>query len=450
VVGPLSNSHPIHVRSASAARELSHLLPPGALGSADGSLTINGRKVCLYEYGDQSVRYFSPSLNGVEFAYAEDDSWADFVHREDRDWLLDLHESAVTSGSGYEAMFRYVLPDGDPVWVVDRQEPTNEVDSARWSGISLDVTDLVTLDHPSTGTSTVIKLQVLCLPDPVNRRRPASEISSVPETASAFPVGEQAWRLWAKLLPERPTGSIVVTPEPVDSAEPTYLICWTPLEVDSPQQMWAMAIADLTDHLSANHARRVQLREIARMSGAAEFRLSPGGRARVAREWLARVSSEIVSYSDLLDLARPSEVHRLRSKRRVAMQTGEGYCIVLHCMLDGAERRVVEVGMPDANADQWDCLLFVLRDDEDPGLLRQVRELAERSSRDAEAQLLHGLMRKQTQQRLMQLLVRLSGHETHVRRKLKILEGWGDRALLPRQFSHPLRDNLVARPRNDA
>ena len=163
-----------------------HLLAPGALGVLDRQLTVNGRGVCLYEYTGDVVRYFSPSLGGASVPVGSGtDAWREFIHADDRDWLLNLHHNAVDDGLGYEALFRFANPGAPPVWVVDRQERTDALADRAWRGISLDVTDLLTPSASRRGIETPLPLAVYCL----SRRESATvhpTIASDP-TWSPFP-----------------------------------------------------------------------------------------------------------------------------------------------------------------------------------------------------------------------------------------------------------------------
>ena len=116
----------------------------------------------------------------------------------------------------------------------------------------------------------------------------------------------------------------------------------------------------------------------------------------------------------------------------------ESYCAVLNCNLGSRQVRLVEIGLPNAEGTEWDCLLVALEDRDATAQLRLLREVAEASQRDPQGQLLRALLNDTTQSRVLELLLRVDGHETHVRRKLAMLGEIDDPVQLARAFSHAL------------
>src|SRR3954469_14651613 len=110
-------------------------------------------------------------------------------------------------------------------------------------------------------------------------------------------------------------------------------------------------------------------------AGGASFRLPPGGRARVRREWLHRLDPHLASYSDLLDRPPAAQGRPLRSARRRALEALEGYRFALSVKLAGRVAELVEAGLPDATGAVVDCVLIPLAqaaDREVPGELRSL------------------------------------------------------------------------------
>ena len=435
----MKKTHPINFSTRPQLGELRHLLAPGALGVLDGRLTVNRRSVCLYEVGPSSVHYFSPSISGVLPSSPEADAWSDVVHRDDRERVLRIHSAAVAAGTGYEIMFRYSVLDGPARWVVDRQERIGGVDGRLARGISVDVTDLVL---PATQAQrpapTPLPVEVLCIRRPGPRMpSDASTSGSAPEGLSALPLAGEAYEAWLDTLRDKPHGSIVIPVADGQRDRSPMLVSWAPLGADASFQLVALAVAGIGSHLARSRAQLDHLRELARTFGGTLLHLTPGGRTRVRREWLTSLNPAIESYSQLLERAQPREVQQLRAARRSAMEGLESYCAVLSCDLGSRMARLVEIGLPDAQGTEWDCLLVAL-DDSAGGQLRQLRSVALEYQRDPRGQLLRALLNEQSQSRVLDLLLRVDAHEAHVRRRVAMLGEARDPVELATSFSHTL------------
>jgi hypothetical protein len=397
-------------------------------------LAVNGRAVSLYEIGTESVHYFSPSLSGA-LPSPQTHAWAEAVHREDRDWLLGLHQQALEAGKGYEVMFRYSLPDGRLLWVVDRQEKLEGVEGRRASGISIDVTDLVT-STPKGKVPAPLSMEVLIVAHPRSERSATSDLAVAGR--SALPFGSEAYAAWVDMVGDRASGSLILPRNDGERWDAPLLISWAPLGDGRPHQLLALAVARVGAHLTTSRARRNHLAELASSFKGTLLHLTPGGRARVRREWLTQLDPLLESYSDLLDRSHPREVQQLRAARRSAMEGLESYCAVLSCDLGSRQTRLVEIGLPNAAGTEWDCLLVALDEHDATNQLRVLREAAEESQRDPRGQLLRVLLNDETQSRVLELLLRVDGHEAHIRRKLAMLGDMGDPVQLARGFSHAL------------
>ena len=119
------------------------------------------------------------------------------------------------------------------------------------------------------------------------------------------------------------------------------------------------------------------------------------------------------------------------------MEGLESYCAVLSCNLGSRMARLVEIGLPNAQGTEWDCLLVAL-DDGAGSQLRHLRSIALEYQRDARGQLLRALLNEQTQSRVLDLLLRVDAHEAHVRRRLAMLGETRDPVRLAATFSHTL------------
>jgi hypothetical protein len=434
----VKKTHPINFSIRPQLGDRRHLLAPGALGVLDGRLTVNGRSVCLYEIGTSSVYYFSPSISGI-LPVPDRQAWADAIHRDDRDRVLRLHSAALAAGKGYEVMFRYSVPDGPALWVVDRQETVDDVDGRRASGISIDVTDLVLpVSQARRPVHTPLSLEVLCVQRPESSTSTATSIHGHDSDGrSVLPLAGDAYEAWAETLSDKTNGSIIIRGDEGPRERSPMLVSWAPLGAGSSPQLVALAVANIGAHLATSRGQLEHLRGLARSFGGTLLHLAPGGRARVRREWLTKLNPAIESYSDLLERAQPKEVHQLRAARRAAMEGLESYCAVLSCDLGSRMSRLVEVGLPNAQGTEWECLLVAL-DDDATTQLRQLRSVAMEHQRDARGRLLRALLNEQTQGRVLELLLRVDGHEAHVRRRLAMLGEVRDPVELAARFSHIL------------
>ena len=275
---PVKRTHRINFAMSPQPGEMRYLLSPGALGVRGGQLTVNGRAVCLYEIGTDSVHYFSPSLSGA-LPSSEVALWADLLHRDDREWVLQVHKLAIAAGKGIELMFRYALRDGRVLWVVDRQEVLKDVDDRQASGISIDVTDLV-LPVPRPRTApTPLPIEVLIVPHPgATRSGPSATAEPTGRGHGTLPLGAEALSAWLDELNTRSSGSLVTSGDRRRGASPV-LLSWAPLGEGIPQQLVALAIADIGEHLNASRAQHDRLRQLARSLGGTDAAPRPRGRA---------------------------------------------------------------------------------------------------------------------------------------------------------------------------
>jgi hypothetical protein len=438
---PGESEAPTSAPSNPPTLEARHLLAPGSLGVLGRQLAINGRRVCLYEYGDDAVRYFSPSLSGASVPVGSGtDAWAEFLHGDDRRWLLDLHRRAVADGLGYEALFRFVRPDAPAMWVVDRQERIGTRARRAWGGVSLEVTDLVVATPPRTDQRSAIPLAIYCVSrrDPTRPRQ--SGTSGLRSDLLGLPLAGAEIDALLTALDERAIGTTSVLRATQGDRGHESLFSWMPFGDDASTPLIALAVADVSEHRARSIAHRRHLHALANAGGGASFRLVPGGRARVRREWLERLDPQIGSYSDLLGRAPRAEVRQLRAARRLALQCLEGYCVTLRLDLGGRIRRVVEAGLPDASGDAWDCALIPLDRATGDAQLMELAQSVQAVRLDPAAQLLRCLGHEQTVADAMALLVRVGPHEAHVRRRLSMVRGDDDPGTLARRYSHPLAE----------
>jgi hypothetical protein len=421
---------------------------------AGRQLTVNGRGVCLYEYGAEhgsdAVRYFSPSLSGVVVPVdgstgSTARTWTEFVHPDDKPWLLRLHDSAVADGLGYEALFRFARPGRRPVWVVDRQERTGELAERTWRGISLEVTDLVapselsgklSNDRVDHAPPAPVPLQICCVSPPgdgdtADRRDGDAGLVGLPLRAAEV----EALR---GPLRERPSGAITVERVASDGDKRSTLLGWAPLGVAPAERLRSLVIADITGQAEATDLRHRRLHALAHDGAGVGFRLVPGGRARIPREWLRQVDPQLSSYSDLLNRVRRAEVRRLRTARRIALANLEGYCATLTVDLGGHTQPFVEAGLPDIAGAEWECVLLPLPSSRAGRLLDEVTALARAVHLDPWAQLLRSLGNEATVADALALLVRVGAHEAHVRRRLTMVVGDRDPGALAERYSHSL------------
>jgi hypothetical protein len=442
VVAPGESETPTSAPSVPPASEPRHLLAPGSLGVLGQQLAVNGRPVCLYEYGNDAVRYFSPSLSGASVPVGSGtDTWAEFLHADDKGWLLDLHRRAVAHGLGYEALFRFVKPGAPALWVVDRQERIGTRAHRAWGGVSLEVTDLLVPMPAGTVQPSPISLAIYCVSRRDTARRPKddgtaglrSDLVGLPLTAADIDAVLVA-------LDERAAGTTTVQQTTRGGRRRDSLFSWAPFGDDATSPLIALAVADVSEHIAASSARRRRLHALAHAAGGANFRLVPGGRARVRREWLQQLDPQIGSYSDLLDRAQRAQVRQQRAARRTAMQCLEGYCVTLTLDLGGRTMRVVEAGLPDASGDTWDCVLVPLASATADAQLKELAQLTQAVRLDPAAQLLRSLGHGQTVAEAMALLVRVGPHEAHVRRRLSMVRGDADPGTLARRYSHTLAE----------
>ena len=433
-----------------ALNEPRHLLAPGTLGVSGQQLTVNGRRVCLYEYGDDGVRYFSPSLSGASIPVGSGtDTWTELVHADDRGWLLDLHRRSVADGLGYEALFRFAKPGSPGLWVVDRQERIDTRAHLAWRGISLDVTDLVAPSRSGAGrpgaalTSAVpLGIYFVSRGDAVGRVQAGTGGVSGADLVG-LPLAMRETDALLAALDERQTGAISVEQTTPAGRKHTTGLSWAPLGDDPSTPLISLAVADITEHVAATEARRRRLHTLAHARRGASFRLVPGGRARVRRDWLREVAPQLTSYSDLLDRAGGAQARHLRTARRTALECLEGYCVTLTLALGDGAQQFVEAGLPDASGAAWDCVLLPLSADGADEALDELSRLARTVRLDPAAQLLRSLGNESTVPRLLALLARVGAHEAHVRRRLSMAWGAGDPGLLAQRYSHPLAGPAV-------
>jgi hypothetical protein len=427
-----------------------HLLAPGALGVSGHQLTVNGRRVCLYEYGDDAVRYFCPSLSGASVPVGSGtDTWSDFVHPGDRHWLLKLHRDAVANGLGYEALFRFSGAGTPDLWVVDRQERIDALAQLAWRGISLEVTDLVApprldAERPEAAKASPVPLEVHCLtrPEIGSRARVGTRGGSWPDLGR-LPLSADETDALLAALDEHASGTITVQRTATGGRRHATLLSWAPFGDDPASTLVSLAVADITELVAATDVGRGRLRTLAHAYGGARFQLTPGGRARVRREWLQQVDPQLASYSDFLARADGAQVRHLRSARRTALECLEGYCVTLTLDLGGRRQRFVEAGLPEASGDEWDCVLVPLTGDQADPVLDTLSRLARAVRLDPSAQLLRSLGHDSTVPDVLALLVRVGAHEAHVRRRLSMVRGDGDPGLLAQRYSHSLARSVA-------
>jgi hypothetical protein len=440
------------VHSVSAADEPRQLLALGALGVAGRQLTVNGRRVCLYEYGGErdsdAVRYFAPSLSGVVVPVdvstgspAQD--WTEFVHPDDKPWLLGLHHRAVADGLGYEALFRFAEPGRRAVWVVDRQERTDVLAELAWRGISLEVTDLVApLDHRDRTDQpepVPVDLQIYCVSRPATGRGTRSGDGPT----GLLPLATAESEALREAVRAHRSGAIHVESAVADGTHRSTLLAWAPFGADPDDSLISLAVADRTDHTAATDARRRRLHAISAAAEGTGFHLVRGGRVRVPRDWLTRVDPRLASYSDLLDRAPGADVRRLRTARRRAFHGLEAYCETLSVDLGARIATFVEVGLPDDAGSAWDCALVPLPSTAAEHVLCELSDLARSARLDPRPQLLRSLGNASTVSDVLALLVRVGSHEAHVRRRLSMVVGDRDPGVLAEQYSHALAETAA-------
>jgi hypothetical protein len=368
------------------------------------------------------------------------DTWAEFLHDDDKAWLLDLHRRAVAHGLGYEALFRFVEPGASPVWVVDRQERIGARAQRAWGGVSLEVTNLLVPVPAGSARPAPIALAIYCVSRRDTRRRPNDDgAAGLRSDLVGLPLRAADIDALLVAVDERAVGTTTVQQTTPSGRRRDSLFSWTPLG-DATSPLTALAVADVSEHLAASGARRRHLHALAHAAGGANFRLVQGGRARVRREWLVQLDPQIASYSDLLDRAQRAEVRQQRAARRTAMQSLEGYCVTLTLDLGGRTRRVAEAGLPDASGDAWDCVLVPLGRATADAQLKELHQLTQAVRLDPVAQLLRSLGHAETVADVMALLVRVGPHEAHVRRRLSMVRGDADPGTLARRYSHMLAD----------
>jgi hypothetical protein len=444
---PQESEPPTSHTTDSSAAEPRHLLAPGSLGVLSHQLTVNGRGVCLYEHSGDSVRYFSPSLSGASVPIESGtNAWQNFVHVDDQPWLLDLHRNAVADGLGYEALFRFSAPTSGVVWVVDRQERVGAGDPITWRGISLDVTDLLVPVPPPSRRPSPIQLAVYCVSRGTSVRSRGRAGGSAPELdLAALPLSDQAAALLGSAIADDTTGTITVSHSTSRGDQRSTLLAWAPFDADPAAPLIAVAIADVSRHVAATETRRRRLHTLAQVGRGASFRLAPGGRARVRREWLRDLDPRLLSYSDLLDRAPGRQIRQLRAARRTALEALEGYCVTLTVTLGGRARQLVEAGLPDATGAIVECALIPFDDAANGELRAELTNLVQGLRLDPAAQLLRSLAHRQTVADAIALLVRVGAHESHVRRRLAIVQEVGDLGRLAQRYSHALAEPTAER-----
>ena len=421
--------------------ESSHLLPRGALAVTGNHLGIRGRRVCLYDYGKAVVRYFSPSLSQARTPVRSGtDDWKGAIHDDDREWLVELHDQTVARGLGYEALFRYVDPDDrQTYWIVDRQEPTDLGDDVKFHGMSLDVTDLIEADPRGIARLAPLPLEICCVSRPELRRSPHDRNLHVQSHRYAgLPLSPIENQAWLQALADGDEAPLLVPSVRKDGSARTTMIVWTPLRGDATSELLAVAVGDATEHVNANAVYRRRLAELARARRGAGFSIAPGGRVRVRHAWLEALDPSLRSYSDLLGRAPGSEVRAARDSRHRAMDGLEGYFAVLTCRLGDRVVRLAEAGLPDASGGQWDCVLVPLSERADDTSSEELQDLIARATFDPRARLYRALLHRETAHRLTRLLVHVGEHEAHVRRRLAMVEDWGDPGVVARLYSHSL------------
>jgi hypothetical protein len=334
-----------------------------------------------------------------------------------------------------------VTPGASAVWVVDRQERIGTRAQRAWGGVSLEVTDLLVPVTAGSARPSPITLAIYCVSRRDTGRRPRDDGSAgLRSDLVGLPLTAADVDALLVALDERAVGTMTVQQTTPSGRRRDSLFSWTPLGDDATSPLIALAVADVSDHLAASGARRRRLHALANAAGGANFRLVPGGRARVRREWLVRLDPQIASYSDLLDRAQRAQVRQQRAARRTAMQRLEGYCVTLTLDLGGRTCRVVEAGLPDASGDAWDCVLVPLAAANADAQLRELTQLTHGVRLDPAAQLLRSLGHDETVADAMALLVRVGPHEAHVRRRLSMVRGDADPGTLARRYSHLLAE----------
>lgn len=70
-------------------------------------------------------------------------TWAQMLHPDDRDWVLDQAHQTNASGEPFSAEYRFVATDGRVVWVHDEASLVLNEDGSRqcWQGLMVDITD---------------------------------------------------------------------------------------------------------------------------------------------------------------------------------------------------------------------------------------------------------------------------------------------------------------------
>jgi PAS domain S-box-containing protein len=256
---------------------------------------------------DYEPSYASPQIEELTGMTPEQwlEEWEDAVHPDDRDRIVDNYYHHAAEGTGLEAEFRVVRPDGKVSWVSDRAAPVPSSDGKRtlFQGVMLDITaqkEAETAERESERRFREL-LETLQL---------AAVITDVDGTIrfcndyllalSGYAREELIGRSWLEMFvaPEEVTTRVFfnelaggrVIPHDVATMRTrsgeVRTISWssTPLRDASGRVVQAASIGeDVTDRLRAEHALR-ESEERRRMVMAEMLRTAEEERTRIATE----------------------------------------------------------------------------------------------------------------------------------------------------------------------
>lgn len=101
----------------------------------------------LTDWGNKQTLYVSPAYEHVygrkpETLIENSKSWQEWVHPEDRDWVIKAFYERAEAGN-YDVQFRVVHSNGDVRWVHERAFPIFDNDKVtRLAGYSMDITEM--------------------------------------------------------------------------------------------------------------------------------------------------------------------------------------------------------------------------------------------------------------------------------------------------------------------
>jgi PAS domain S-box-containing protein len=175
--------------SENSLRQIIETIPAFVFRTARGGET---------DYMNQRiVEYTGKSLQEVQ----ESGGWAQLVHPDERDAMLQKKQSCIEKGESYENVYRFRRADGQYRWFQIRVEPLRDKDGrvAHWYGLFFDIDDQKRVEAALRESENSLRQIIETIPAFVFRTAPGGELDYVNQRVveyagkSLLDVGAWGW-----------------------------------------------------------------------------------------------------------------------------------------------------------------------------------------------------------------------------------------------------------------